>query len=125
MIEYRLTTTKKPAMILSKVDEGKRVNLAELADSRVNLLKQKILPTLQLRQFNTRRDGRVEYQVEEDSALRLLIAMKMIIGVRDEKRVEKYIEAARMMDRGEALSWYSLYLKLGFRAVAGLRAAYQ
>jgi hypothetical protein len=124
LIEYRLTTTKKPALILAKIDEGRRVNLAELEGPRVSLLKQKIVPTLQLKQYRSWRNGRTAYMLEEDSALRLFIAMRMIIGVRDEKRVERLIEAARSMDRGEALSWYSLYLKLGFKAVAALRAAY-
>jgi hypothetical protein len=124
MIEYRLTTTKKPALILAKIDEGRRVTLAELEGPRVSLLKQKIVPSLQIKQYRSWRDGRIAYRVEEDSAIRLFIAMRMIIGVRDEKRVERLVEAARSMDRGETLSWYSLYLKLGFRAVAAIRAAY-
>ena len=125
MIEYRLTTSKKPTLRLTKIDEARRTTLAEIEGPRATLLKRKIIPTLQLESFYTWRDGRNAYTVEEESALRLLITMRMIIGVRDEKRIEKLVETARTMDRGEILSWYSLYLKLGFRAIAAIRAAYK
>jgi hypothetical protein len=89
MIEYRLTTSKKPNLRLTKIDEDRRTTLAEIEGPRATLLKRKIIPTLQLESFYTWRDGRTAYTVEEESALRLFIAMRMIIGVRDENRIEK------------------------------------
>ena len=62
--------------------------------------------------------------LEEESAIRLYIAMKAIAGVFNWTRINGYVEAVQRMDRGEVLSWYSLRLKLGFKAIAGFRAAY-
>ena len=75
-------------------------------------------------EFMSWRDGRVNYHLDEDSAIRLYIAMKAISKVINWAKVNEYVKAVQHMDRGETLSWYSLYLKLGFKAISALRTAY-
>jgi len=50
--------------------------------------------------------------------------MKVIKGVIEWSRVSGYVMAVKNMDRGEVLSWYSLTLKLGPRALRAMRTAY-
>ena len=124
MIEYRLTISKKPTLRLWKIEDRKRTIMAETRDKKATDLKQAVLPNLPLKHFLSFRDGREIYHLEEEAAIRLFISMKMINGIRDQGRLDKLIEAAQKMDRGDAISWYSLYLKLGFKAIAAMRVAY-
>ena len=98
--------------------------MAEVQDIKATMLKQAILPDLPLKRFLSFRDGRTIYNLDEENAIKLCISMKMVTGVRDQRRVEKLVEVAQRMDRGDTLSWYSLYLKLGFKAIMAMRLAY-
>ncbi|MFH2110807.1 MAG: hypothetical protein ABIJ47_06035 [Candidatus Bathyarchaeota archaeon] len=124
MSEYRLIVTKKPTLRLWLHEGKKKTVQASTEGSKAALLREVLLPTLRMSEFMSWRDGRVNYHLEEESALRLYLAMKGIAGVMKWSRVNGYVEAVKNMDRGEVLSWYSLYLKLGFRAIAAFRAAY-
>ena len=124
MSEYRLIVTKKPTLRLWLIEGKKRTALASTKGRRADLLREVILPSLKMTEFMSWRDGRVNYHLEEESALRLYLAMKAIAGVINWARLNGYVEAVQRMDRGEVLSWYSLYLKLGFKAIATFRAAY-
>ena len=124
MSEYRLIVTKKPLLRLWLIEGNKKTALASTEGPRADLLREVILPTLKMSEYMSWRDGRVNYHLEEESALRLYIALKAMAGVRNKSRVNGYVEEVRRMDRGEVLSWYSLYLKLGFKAIAAFRAAY-
>jgi hypothetical protein len=117
--------TKKPTLRLWLV-EGKKKNVqAKTQGPRADLLRETLLPVLKLTEFMSWRDGRAGYILEEESAIRLYLSMKMIAGVYKWSRVNHYVETVKRMDRGEILSWYSLYLRLGFRAIAALRVAYK
>ena len=124
MSEYRLIVTKKPLLRLWLIEGNKKTALASTEGPRADLLSEVILPTLKMSEYMSWRDGRVNYHLEEESALRLYIILKAMAGVRNKSRVNGYVEAVRHMDRGEVLSWYSLYLKLGFKSIAAFRAAY-
>ena len=106
--------------------EGKKKRvLASTEGRRADLLRETILTDLKATKFMSWRDGRVGYILEEESAIRLYLAMKTMAGVFNWVRINRYLEAVKHMDRGEILSWYSLYLRLGFRAIAAIRAAYK
>jgi len=122
--EYRLVLTKKPTLNLWLVEGKKRKRLASTGSRRAELLREEILPTLQLTEYMSWRDGRINYNVTEESAIRLYLAMKIIKGVFKWSRVSGYVKAVKNMDRGEVLSWYSLSLKLGSRALQAMRTAY-
>ena len=124
MSEYRLIVTKKPTLRLWLIEGKKRTVMASTKGRRADLLRDVILPILKLTKFMSWRDGRVNYHLEEDSAIRLYIAMKAISKVINWAKVNEYVKAVQHMDRGETLSWYSLYLKLGFKAISALRTAY-
>lgn len=124
MSEYRLVLTKKPTLNLWLIEGKKRKKLASTKNRRAELLREEILPILQLTEFMTWRDGRINYNVTEESAIRLYLAMKIIKGVVQWSRVSGYVKAVKNMDRGEVLSWYSLSLKLGSRALQAMRTAY-
>ena len=124
MIEYRLTISKKPTLRLWQIVDRKKTVMAQVQGIKATLLKQSVIPNLPLKPFLSFRDGRDIYSLDEEAAIRLFISMKMITGVRNQRRVEKLVEAAQRMDRGDALSWYSFYLKLGFKAIAAMRVAY-
>ncbi len=124
MSEYRIVLTKKPTLNLWLIEGRKRKKLASTKNRRAELLKEEILPTLQLTEQMSWRDGRINYNATEESAIRLYLAMKIIKGVVKWGTVSGYVNAAKNMDRGEVLSWYSLSLKLGSRALRAMRAAY-
>jgi hypothetical protein len=124
LIDYRLTVSKKPTLRLWKMEDGKKTLMAKVQNGKAMQLKQVVIPNLTLKHFLSFRDGRDIYHLDEEAAIRLFISMKMITGVRDPKRIDRLVEAAQRMDRGDALSWYSLYLKLGFKAIAAIRVAY-
>ena len=123
MSEYRLVLTKKPTLNLWFIEGKKRKKLASTKNRRAELLREEILPILQLTEYMSWRDGRKYYNTEE-SAIRLYLAMKIIKGVFEWSRVSGYVKAVKNMDRGEVLSWYSLSLKLGSRALQAMRTAY-
>jgi hypothetical protein len=122
--EYRLVLTKKPTLNLWLIEGKKRKRLASTGNRRAELLREEILPTLQLTEYMTWRDGRTNYKVTEESAIRLYLAMKIMKGVVQWSRVSRYVKTVKNMDRGEVLSWYSLTLKLGSRALRAMRTAY-
>lgn len=124
IIEYRITLSRKPTIRLWRAEGKKRKLMAEVENHKASLIQEKILPDLQLKILIKFRDGRVVYRTEEESALKLLISMKGIIGLRNFNRVNNILEAIVKMDRGEIYWWYSLHLKLGHRAIAALRNAY-
>ena len=124
MSEYRLVLTKKPTLNLWLKEGKKRKKLASTESRRAELLRAEILPSLQLTEYMSWRDGRIIYNVTEESAIRLYLAMKIIKGVFKWSRVSGYVKAIKNMDRGEVLSWYSLTLKLGSRALQAIRIAY-
>ncbi len=124
MSEYRIILTKKPTINLWLIEGKKKKRLASTENQRAKLLKEEILPILQLTEYKSWRDGRIIYDVSEESAIRIYLAMKIIKGVFKWSRVSGYVKAIKNMDRGEVLSWYSLTLKLGSRAFQAMRAAY-
>ena len=124
MSEYRLIVTNKPTLRLWLIEGRKKTVMASTEWRRADLLREMILPQLKMTKYMSWRDGRVNYRLEEESAIRLYIAMKTIAGVIKWTKVNGYVEAVQRMDRGEILNWYSLYLKLGFKAIAAFRAAY-
>ena len=70
------------------------------------------------------RDGRIIYKTDEDSAIRLLIAIKAIVIIRRIDNVTKLLEEINNMNRSEIFWWYSLFLKIGNKALIALRKAY-
>ena len=124
MSEYRLIVTKKPTLRLWLVEGQKKTVMISTEGRKADLLREMILPQLKMTEYMSWRDGRVNYHLEEDSAIRLYIAMKAISKVINWAKVNEYVKAVQHMDRGETLNWYSLYLKLGFKAIAAFRAAY-
>jgi hypothetical protein len=70
------------------------------------------------------RDGRFVYQIEEESAIKIMITIKGLIALRKKEHIMKLLEIIEKMDGGEVYWWYSLYLKMGSKAMRALRAAY-
>ncbi|MCD6263802.1 hypothetical protein J7L60_05290 [Candidatus Bathyarchaeota archaeon] len=124
MIEYRITLSKKPTLRLWRVEGKKRKLLAEVENKKATLTEEIILRNIPLNTYLKFRDGRIIYTTEEESALKLLIALKGIIGLRDFNRITNILESVNKMERGEIFWWYSLYLKIGHKAIQALRTAY-
>lgn len=70
------------------------------------------------------RDGREIHKLEEEQALKTMIAIKGIVNLRERENIIKLLEAIEKMDRGEVYWWYNLYLRMGGRAIRALRTAY-
>ena len=124
MIEYRITLSRKPTLRLWRAEGKKRRMLAEVENEKASLVVEMILRSLPLEVYMKYRDGRVIYSVNEEAALKLLIALRGIIGLRNRSRITQILEATEKMDRGEVYWWYSLYLKRGYKAVQALRVVY-
>ena len=125
MIEYRITLSRKPTLRLWKVEGKKRTLLAKVAGEKAAHSREVILRNLSLNTYMKFRDGRIIYQTDEESAIKLLIALRSIIWLRSIRKITKVLEAVESMDRGEVFWWYSLYLKLGHKAIQALRTAYK
>lgn len=124
MIEYRLTWSKKPTLRLWKVEGKNRRLLAEVTRRKAKLAEETVIRSASLKTIMKFRDGRVIYQTEEETAIRIMIALRSIIGIRKEIHAVKLLETVEKMDRGEVYWWYSLCLKLGHKAISALRSAY-
>jgi len=124
MIEYRITLSRKPTLRLWKVESKKRTLMAEVEDKKAELVEEIILRNIPLNIYMKFRDGRVIYNTDEENALKILVALKTIIGLRNFNKVDRLLEAVKEMDRSEIFWWYSLYLKLGLKAIRALRTAY-
>jgi len=124
LIEYRVTRSRKPTVRLWRVEDSKRQLMAEVEARKAELLGGILLGNIPMKVYMRFRDGRTICTLDEENALRLFIAMKGVIGLRSMNRVNALLEAVKEMDRGEVFWWYSLYLKLGSKAVRSLRAAY-
>ncbi len=124
MIEYRLIITKKPTLRLWRIEGKKKRVMAEVQDEKAYKLKEHIIPQVKLIPILQWRDGRALYHVDEETFIRLFLSMKLIIGVRNSKRLDKLVDSLKYLERGEMLAWYSLYLKLGFKAISAMRVAY-
>jgi len=124
MIEYRITLSRKPTLRLWKVESKKRKLMAEVEDKKAELVEEIILRNIPLNIYMKYRDGRVIYNTDEENALKLLVALRTIIGLRNFNKVNRLLEAVKEMDRSEVFWWYSLYLKLGLKAIYALRTAY-
>lgn len=124
MIEYRITLSRKPTLRLWRAEGKKRRMLAEVENEKASLVVEMILRSLPLEVYMKYRDGRVIYSAEEEAALKLLVALRGIIGLRNRSRITQILEATEKMDRGEVYWWYSLYLKRGYKAVQALRVVY-
>ena len=124
MIDYRVTLSKKPTLRLWKAEGKKRTLMAEVEKRKAVLVEEIILRNINISIFMKFRDGRVIYNMNEENALKLLIALKTIIGLRNYNKVNKLLEAVKEMDRSEIFWWYSLYLKIGLKAIHALRTAY-
>ena len=124
MTEYRLIITKKPTLRLWRIEGKQKTVMAEVQDDKAYRLKESIIPNTQLNPLIQWRDGRALYQIDEETYIRLFISMKIIIGVRNSKRIDKLVAVLKNIERGELLAWYSLYLKLGFKAISAMRVAY-
>ncbi len=124
MIEYRLIITKKPTLRLWRIEGKKKRVMAEVQDEKAYKLKEHIIPQVKLTSILQWRDGRALYHVDEETFIRLFLSMKLIIGVRNPKRLNKLVDSLKYLERGEMLAWYSLYLKLGFKAMSAMRVAY-
>ena len=124
MTEYRLIITKKPTLRLWRIEGKQKTIMAEVQDDKAYRIKESIIPNIQLTPFIQWRDGRALYHIDEETYIRLFISMKMIIGVRNSRRIDKLVDAVKDIERGELLAWYSLHLKLGFKAISAMRVAY-
>ena len=124
MIKYRITISKKPTLRLWKVEGNDRILLGKIANQKAALTEEIILRSLTSTIFMKYRDGRIIYNVDEDSAVRLLIALKGIAILRRMDKVTRLLEVIKDIGRGEVFWWYSLYLKLGSKAITALRKAY-
>jgi len=124
MTEYRLIITKKPTLRLWRIEGKKKRVMAEVQDDKAYKLKEQIIPQIKLTPILQWRDGRALYHIDEETFIRLFLSMKLIIGVRNPKRLNKLVDSLKNLERGEMLAWYSLYLKLGFKAISAMRVAY-
>jgi len=124
MTEYRLIITKKPTLRLWRNEDGKKKVMAEVQDEKAYKLKEHVIPQVKLTPIIQWRDGRSLYHINEETFIRLFLSMKLIIGVRNPQRINKLVDSLKNLERGEMLAWYSLYLKLGFKAISAMRVAY-
>ena len=124
MTEYRLSITKKPTLRLWKIEGQQKKAMAEVQNDKAFKLKESVIPKVHLTPFMKWRDGRALYHLDEETFIRLFLSMKLIIGVRSHKRINILVEKVKNIERGEMLAWYSLYLKLGFKAISAMRVAY-
>lgn len=124
MVEYRISLSRKPTIRLYKLEGNNRKYLAEVTGKKAELAKNILLNDLNLKEKIRFRDGRIVTEADEDTALKVMIGLRSIIGLRDRNRITKIIEAVKSMDKGEVWWWHSLCLKVGEKGIRALRSAY-
>jgi hypothetical protein len=124
MVQYRLSISKKPTLRLYRFEGQNRRPLAETTGSKAQLAQRLLLQGIVLRELIQFRDGRVVMEADEDSALKVAIGLRAVIGLRSRDRITRALERVNSMDKGEVYWWHSLYLRMGDRAIRALRTAY-
>ena len=124
MIRYRITLSNKPTVRVWRLESRKKKLIAEVSGMKAVLVKDVLFKDLPCKTVMKFRDGRSVLETDEDSALRLILGLRSVIGLRDQRRMNQLAEAVASMDRGEIFWWYSLFLRLGERAIRSLREAY-
>lgn len=124
MIEYRLTSSRKPTLKLWRVEEKNKKLLAKTSKNKATLIKEIVLRNIPMNIMMKFRDGREIHKLEEEQALKTMIAIKGIVNLRKRENIMKLLEAIERMDRGEVYWWYSLYLRIGAKAIKALRTTY-
>ena len=124
MVEYRLSVSKKPTLRLYRAEGQNRKPLAEVKGRRAELAQRILLQGITFKELIRFKDGRVVLETDEDSALKVAIGLRAIIGLRVKDRIVKALEAVNSMDKGEVYWWHSLYLRIGDKAMRALRTAY-
>jgi len=124
MIQYRLSISKKPTLRLYRTEGQNRKPLAEVTGRKAELAQRILLQGISFKELIRFRDGRVVMETDEDSALKVAIGLRAIIGLRAKHRMVKALETVNSMDKGEVYWWHSLYLKIGDKAIRALRTAY-
>jgi len=124
MAQYRLSLSKRPTLRLYRVEGQNRKPLAEVTGSKAGLARRILLQGIDLRELIKFRDGRAVMEMDEDSALKIAVGLRAIIGLRAKDRMVKALQAVNAMDKGEVYWWHSLYLRVGDRAIRALRTAY-
>lgn len=124
MIEYRITLSRKPTLRLWKAEGKKRWLMAEVENKKAALVEEMILRDIPIEVYMKYRDGRVIYNTNEEYALKVFVALRGITGLRSSNNIDRVLESVGEMDRSEVYWWYSLYLKLGSKAIQAMRTAY-
>jgi hypothetical protein len=124
MVEYRVSLSRKPTLRVYRAEGQSRRPLAEVTGRRAELARSILLQGISLKELIRFRDGRVVMEMDEDSALKVTIGLRAIIGLRAKDRMVKALEAVNSMDKGEVYWWHSLYLRIGDKAIRALRTAY-
>jgi hypothetical protein len=124
MVEYRVSLSRKPTLRVYRAEGQSRRPLAEVTGRRAELARSILLQGISLKELIRFRDGRVVMEMDEDSALKVTIGLRAIIGLRAKDRMVKTLEAVNSMDKGEVYWWHSLYLRIGDKAIRALRTAY-
>jgi len=124
MPTYRISVFKTPTVRLYKVDGRRRTALAEVRAKKAELAQKILLSSLPLKENKRFKHGLVILEADEETALRIMIGLRAIIGLRNWDLIPKMLEAVAAMDRGEVYWWHSLYLKLNDKAIRALRSAY-
>ncbi|MBS7609963.1 hypothetical protein KEJ36_03980 [Candidatus Bathyarchaeota archaeon] len=124
MVQYRLSISKKPTLRLYRAEGSFRRPLAKATGAKAEVAKSILLRSIGLKELMRFRDGRAILEMDEDSALKVAIGLRAIMGLRMRERVVKMLEVVSSMDKGEVYWWHSLYLRIGDRAIRALRRAY-
>lgn len=125
MVTYRISIFKTPTVRLYKIDGKRRTSIAEVGDKKAELAQKILLHGLPLKEKKRYKHGLILLEADEDTALKIAIGLRAIIGMRNWNFISKMlVVVVEAMDRGEVYWWHSLYLKLGERAIRALRSAY-
>ena len=123
-VHYRLTCSTKPTVRVWRIQGRDRRLLARVEGRKAVLVLRFIRETISLKPFMRYSNGLVIYSIDEESAIRVALLAMSPKGLRKETRVVQCLQAVQRMDRGELFFWYSLKLRIGFKAIVALRRAY-
>ncbi|RLG48007.1 MAG: hypothetical protein DRO06_02000 [Thermoproteota archaeon] len=124
-MEYRVSVSRKPTVRVYAVDGKERRLLASVTGWRADLIRRRVLRRVDKTEYMRFRDGRLILSVDESTAVRVALAAKAIAPLRDRERAKRIADIIVRMDRGELHWWYSLFLRVGWRALSALRRAYR
>ncbi|WP_167886531.1 hypothetical protein [Thermococcus sp. M39] len=123
MAQFKLSLSPKPSLrVYRKSENGERVYYTKLKGWKVTILKETLLSRIPAKTVKQYRNGLIFFEIDEESALRIILAAQTVKTVINREKVRKIANGIAELPSDEIYWWYRLYLKYGRKALNALKS---